>query len=147
MKDINIKNKKAFFEYQILDKFIAGIELKGTEIKSIREGKATITEGYCFFKSNELWIKGMHITEYKLGTYANHEPKRERKLLLNNQELNKISKKIQDQGITIVPLRLFISKKGWAKIEISTAKGKKLHDKRNTIKERDIKRDIEREQK
>ena len=147
MKDINIKNKKAFFEYQILDKFIAGIELKGTEIKSIREGKATITEGYCFFKSNELWIKGMHISEYKLGTYANHEPKRERKLLLNNQELNKISKKIQDQGITIVPLRLFISKKGWAKIEISTAKGKKIHDKRNTIKERDIKRDIEREQK
>ena len=147
MKDINIKNKKAFFEYQILDKFIAGIELKGTEIKSIREGKATITEGYCFFKSNELWIKGMHITEYKLGTYANHEPKRERKLLLNNQELNKISKKIQDQGITIVPLRLFISKKGWAKIEISTAKGKKIHDKRNTIKERDIKRDIERERK
>ena len=147
MKDINIKNKKAFFEYQILDKFIAGIELKGTEIKSIREGKATITEGFCFFKNNELWIKGMHITEYKLGTYANHEPKRERKLLLNNQELNKISKKIQDQGITIVPLRLFISKKGWAKIEISTAKGKKLHDKRNTIKERDIKRDIEREQK
>ena len=147
MKDINIKNKKAFFEYQIIDKFIAGIELKGTEIKSIREGKATITEGFCFFKNNELWIKGMHITEYKLGTYANHEPKRERKLLLNNQELNKISKKIQDQGITIVPLRLFISKKGWAKIEISTAKGKKLHDKRNTIKERDIKRDIEREQK
>tara|TARA_B100000927_G_scaffold289473_1_gene286162 strand:- start:540 stop:983 length:444 start_codon:yes stop_codon:yes gene_type:complete len=147
MKDINIKNKKAFFEYQILDKFIAGIELKGTEIKSIREGKATITEGYCFFKSNELWIKGMHISEYKLGTYANHEPKRERKLLLNNQELNKISKKIQDQGITIVPLRLFISKKGWAKIEISTAKGKKIHDKRNTIKERDIKRDMEREQK
>ncbi len=147
MKDINIKNKKAFFEYQIIDKFIAGIELKGTEIKSIREGKATITEGFCFFKNNELWIKGMHITEYKLGTYANHEPKRERKLLLNNQELNKISKKIQDQGITIVPLRLFISKKGWAKIEISTAKGKKLHDKRNTIKERDIKRDIERERK
>ena len=147
MKDINIKNKKAFFEYQILDKFIAGIELKGTEIKSIREGKATITEGFCFFKNNELWIKGMHITEYKLGTYANHEPKRERKLLLNYQELNKISKKIQDQGITIIPLRLFISKKGWAKIEISTAKGKKIHDKRNTIKERDIKRDIEREQK
>ena len=147
MKDINIKNKKAFFEYQILDKFIAGIELKGTEIKSIREGKATITEGFCFFKNNELWIKGMHITEYKLGTYANHEPKRERKLLLNYQELNKISKKIQDQGITIIPLRLFLSKKGWAKIEISTAKGKKLHDKRNTIKERDIKRDIEREQK
>ena len=147
MKDVNIKNKKAFFEYQILDKFIAGIELKGTEIKSIREGKATITEGFCFFKKNELWIKGMHISEYKFGTYANHEPKRERKLLLNNQELNKISKKIQDQGITIIPLRLFISKKGWAKIEISTAKGKKIHDKRNTIKERDIKRDMEREQK
>ena len=147
MKDINIKNKKAFFEYQIIDKFIAGIELKGTEIKSIREGKATITEGFCFFKKNELWIKGMHISEYKFGTYANHEPKRERKLLLNNQELNKISKKIQDQGITIIPLRLFISKKGWAKIEISTAKGKKIHDKRNTIKERDIKRDMEREQK
>ena len=147
MKDINIKNKKAYFEYEILDKYIAGIELSGTEIKSIRLGKATITEGFCVFKKNELWAQGIHISEYKLGTYANHEPKRERKLLLNKQELDKLNKKIKDQGLTIIPLRLFISKKGWAKLEISLAKGKKLHDKRNSIKEKDIKRDIDRENK
>ena len=144
MKDIKIKNKRARFEYQILDTFIAGIQLYGTEIKSIRLGEATITEAFCAFKENELWIRGMHIAEYEFGTYANHDPKRERKLLLNKQELNKLQKKLKDQGLTIIPLRLFINKKGWAKLEIAIAKGKKLHDKRETIKERENKRDMER---
>ena len=144
MKDTNIKNKRASFEYQILDTFIAGLKLNGTEIKSIRLGNVTITESFCAFKENELWIKGMHIAEYEFGTYANHEPKRERKLLLNRQELDKIQKKLKDQGLTIVPLRLFISKKGWAKLEIAIAKGKKLHDKRDSLKEKDTQRDIDR---
>ena len=144
MKDINIKNKRARFEYQILDTFIAGIQLNGTEIKSIRLGKVTITESYCTFKEDELWIRGMHIAEYEFGTYSNHEPKRERKLLLSRQELDKLQKKLKDQGLTIVPLRLFISEKGWAKLEIAIAKGKKLHDKRHSLKEKDIQRDINR---
>ena len=144
MKDINIKNKRARFEYQILDTFIAGIQLNGTEIKSIRLGKVTITESYCTFKEDELWIRGMHIAEYEFGTYSNHEPKRERKLLLSRQELDKLQKKLKDQGLTIVPLRLFITEKGWAKLEIAIAKGKKLHDKRDSLKEKDIERDINR---
>ena len=144
MKDINIKNKRAHFEYQILDKFIAGIQLNGTEIKSIRLGKATITESFCTFKKDELWIRGMHIAEYEFGNYANHEPKRERKLLLNRLELDKLPKKLKDKGLTIVPLRLFITEKGWAKLEIAIAKGKKLHDKRDSLKEKDTQRDIDR---
>ena len=144
MKDINIKNKRARFEYQILDTFIAGIQLNGTEIKSIRLGKVTITDSYCAFKEDELWVRGMHIAEYEFGTYSNHEPKRERKLLLSRQELDKLQKKLKDQGLTIVPLRLFISEKGWAKLEIAIAKGKKLHDKRDSLKEKDIERDINR---
>ena len=144
MKDINIKNKRARFEYQIIDTFIAGIKLYGTEIKSIRLGKALITDSFCTFKNNELWIRGMHITEYEFGTYTNHEPKRERKLLLNRLELEKIQKKLKDQGLTIVPLRLFITEKGCAKLEIAIAKGKKLHDKRNSLKEKDTQRDIDR---
>ena len=143
MKDINIKNKRARFEYQILDKFIAGIQLNGTEIKSIRLGKVTITESFCAFKKDELWIRGMHISEYEFGNYANHEPKRERKLLLNRQELDKLQKKLKNQGLTIVPLLLFINEKGWAKLEIAIAKGKKLHDKRDSLKEKNIQRDIE----
>ena len=143
MKDINIKNKRARFEYQILDKFIAGIQLNGTEIKSIRLGKVTITESFCAFKKDELWIRGMHIAEYEFGNYANHEPKRERKLLLNRQELDKLQKKLKNQGLTIVPLLLFINEKGWAKLEIAIAKGKKLHDKRDSLKEKNMQRDIE----
>lgn len=143
MKDINIKNKRALFEYQILDKFIAGIQLNGTEIKSIRLGKVTITESFCTFKKDELWIRGMHISEYEFGNYANHEPKRERKLLLNRQELDKLQKKLKNQGLTIVPLLLFINEKGWAKLEIAIAKGKKLHDKRDSLKEKNMQRDIE----
>ena len=143
-KSVNILNKKARFSYEILDTYTAGIVLTGTEIKSIRLGKALITDSFCTFKKNELWIRGMHITEYEFGTYSNHEPKRERKLLLNRLELEKIQKKLKDQGLTIVPLRLFITEKGWAKLEIAIAKGKKLHDKRDSLKEKDTQRDIER---
>ena len=144
MKTVNIQNKRAKFEYNILDKYVAGLQLSGTEIKSIRNSKVNLSDSFCSFKDNELYIIGMHIDEYEFGNYANHSPKRERKLLLNRYELDKIRKKIVDLGLTIIPLCLFINDKGWAKIEIAVAKGKKLHDKRNTIKDRDIQRDIDR---
>lgn len=147
MKSVNIQNKKARFEYELIDKFVAGLQLTGTEIKSIRLSKASIAESFCSFKENELYIIGMNIEEYSHGTYANHQPKRDRKLLLSRQELDKIQKKLKDVGLTIVPLKLFLSEKGWAKVEIAIAKGKKLHDKRNTIKDRDVQRDIDRAQK
>ena len=147
MKAVNIQNKRAKFEYNLLDKYVAGLQLSGTEIKSIRNSKANLNDSFCSFKGNELFIVGMHINEYEFGNYANHQPKRDRKLLLNRQELDKIRKKLKDVGLTIVPLRLFINDKGCAKIEIAVAKGKKLHDKRNTIKDRDIKRDIDRASK
>ena len=147
MKTVNIQNKRARFEYTLLDKYVAGLQLSGTEIKSIRNSKANLSDSFCSFKEDELFIVGMHIDEYELGNYANHQPKRDRKLLLNRQELDKIRKKLKDVGLTIVPLRLFINEKGWAKLEIAVAKGKKLHDKRNTIKDRDIQRDIDRASK
>tara|TARA_B100000886_G_scaffold331731_1_gene283573 strand:+ start:660 stop:1103 length:444 start_codon:yes stop_codon:yes gene_type:complete len=144
MKAVNIQNKRARFEYNILDKYVAGLQLSGTEIKSIRNSKVNLSDSFCSFKDNELYIIGMYIDEYEFGNYTNHSPKRERKLLLNRYELDKIRKKIVDLGLTIIPLCLFINDKGWAKIEIAVAKGKKLHDKRNTIKDRDIQRDIDR---
>lgn len=139
-KNINIKNKKARFEYEILDKYIVGIQLTGTEIKSIRESKARITESFCEFnEKGELFAVNMFIEEYIYGHAFNHNPKSERKLLLNKRELKKLLKEVQNAGLTIVPLRLFLTDKGWAKLEIALAKGKKNYDKREAIKDRDSK--------
>ena len=141
-KNIEIKNKKASFEYHLLQKFEAGIVLTGTEVKSIREGKANINEAYCLFdKNGELWIKNMHISEYKLGTYYNHEPKRDRKLLLKKTELKKLLRKVMEKGFTIVPVRVYFSERGLVKIEIALAQGKRSYDKRHSIKEKDMKRE------
>ncbi len=137
---INIKNKKARFEYEILDKYTAGIKLAGTEIKSIREGKASIAESFCEFEGHELFVINMTIQEYSHATYFNHNPKQSRKLLLNRRELNKLHKEVRTSGLTIVPLRMFINDRGLAKMEIALAKGKKLYDKREAIKERDSKK-------
>ena len=144
-QSVNIKNKKARFEYEILDKYTAGIVLVGTEIKSIREGKASIAESFCEFnEQGELFVINMTIQEYSHATYFNHKPKSERKLLLNKRELKKLQKDVQAKGLTIVPLLLYINERGFAKLEIALAKGKKLFDKRETIKERDTKRDLDR---
>jgi SsrA-binding protein len=142
--NINIKNKKASFKYFLLENFTAGIKLTGTEIKSLREGKANIVDAYCIFIDNELFVKNMHISEYKFGTHYNHEPKRDRKLLLTKRELKRIANKTTEKGLTIVPVRVFINEKGLAKIEISIAKGKKMYDKRETLKKKDIEKEIER---
>jgi SsrA-binding protein len=142
--NINIKNKKASFEYQFIDTFVAGIVLQGTEIKSIREGKANLQESYCAFKDNELWVLNMHISPYDMGTHYNHEPKRERKLLLGKRELKKLDSKSKEKGLTIIPFRLFVTQRGLAKVEIALAKGKKVHDKREDIKQKDIKREMDR---
>ena len=144
-KKINIQNKKARFEYEILDKYIAGIVLTGTEIKSIRQSKARITESFCEFNDKgELFIVNMYIEEYIYGHQFNHKPKSERKLLLNKRELKKLKRDVEAKGNTIVPLRLFLNDKGLAKLEIALAKGKKTHDKRETLKDRDNKRDLAR---
>jgi len=144
-KSINIQNKKARFQYEILDKYTAGIVLTGTEIKSIRNSKASIAESFCEFNdSGELFVVNMTIEEYIYGTYYNHKPKATRKLLLNKKELKKLNKEVQNTGLTIIPLRLFINEKGYAKLEIALAKGKKLHDKRETIRDRDNKRNLDR---
>ncbi|MEM9855890.1 MAG: SsrA-binding protein SmpB [Bacteroidota bacterium] len=142
---INIKNRKASFEYEFIDTYEAGLVLKGTEIKSIREGKATLQDGYCFFKRGELFSRGINIAAYTQGSFYNHDPLRERKLLLHKQELNKLEKKSQDKGLTIIPVRLFINAKGFAKLFIALAKGKKLHDKRDSLKEKDMNREIQRQ--
>jgi SsrA-binding protein len=144
-QNINIKNKKAGFEYELFDKFIAGIQLTGTEIKSIRGGRVSFVDSYCVFIENELWITGLHISEYLYGTYNNHDPKRNRKLLLNKIELKKIRRKVEEKGFTIVPLRCFINENNLAKIEISIARGKKSYDKREDIKIKDNKREITRD--
>jgi len=146
--NINIKNRKAKFEYHLLDKFEAGIQLLGTEIKSIREGKASLAESYCYFNEEELFIKNMNIGEYSHGNINNHDPIRERKLLLHKRELNKLKNNLEKGGNnTIIPLRLYLNEKGIAKIEIALATGKKLYDKRDSIKEKDIKRDMDRRMK
>lgn len=140
-KEINIKNRKASFEYTLLDKYTAGLQLKGTEIKSIREGKAALNDSFCFFDKGELFIKGLHITEYGKASFYNHEPLRNRKLLLHKKELRKISNSFTE-GMAIVPLRLFVTDKGWAKLEFALAKGKKQFDKRETIKRRELERNL-----
>jgi SsrA-binding protein len=147
-KIINIKNKRARFEYELIDEYTAGIILTGTEIKSIRNSKASITESFCEFnQKGELFTVNMHIEEYAFGTRFNHKPKAQRKLLLNKKELNKLYKEVKNGGLTIVPLRLFINEKGYAKIRIALARGKKLYDKRETIKDRENKRDLDRVKK
>lgn len=141
---VNIENRRARFDYQFLDTLTAGMVLKGTEIKSIREGKAGLADSYCYFKNDELYVKNFHITEYERASFYNHEPLRERKLLLSRQELNKWLRKVKDSGLTIVPVKLFISEKGYAKLNIALAKGKKAYDKRDDIKKRDIERELNR---
>jgi len=142
--NINIKNRKASFEYEFIEKYIAGIQLFGTEIKSIREGKASLADAYCVFRKNELWVQGLHIAEYWWGSCNNHDPKRERKLLLSRKELNKLERKAQDVGLTIIALRMFINERGFAKLEIALARGKKRYDRREDIKQRDSKRELDR---
>ena len=141
---INIKNRKASYEYQFIATFVAGISLVGTEIKSIRNNQANISDAHCVFVDDELYVKSLHIDEYKNGGYINHVPKRDRKLLLNRQELNKMLGKVTEKVNSIIPIRLFINDKGKAKLEIALAKGKKIYDKRESIKEKDQKRDMDR---
>jgi SsrA-binding protein len=143
-KQVNIRNKRASFEYQFLDTYVAGIQLTGTEIKSIREGKVNLQDGYCIYHEEELWLKQVHISPYNEGTYNNHEPLRDRKLLMTRRELNKLEGKLKDKGLTIVPVRLFTNERGYAKLEIALAKGKKLYDKRESIKEKDNARELSR---
>ncbi len=144
---IYIKNKRATFDYEIIERFVAGIQLYGTEIKSIRGGHASLPDSFCYFNNNELWVKGMRIAEYFYGTFNNHAPERERKLLLKRKELDKLERKIKESGLTIIPLALFINEKGLAKLEIGLAQGKKQYDKRETLKLKDAKREMERVQK
>src|SRR5690606_36641878 len=141
---INIKNRRAKFEFEFLDTFIAGIKLAGTEIKSIREGKASIAESFCEFDNGELFVINMTVQEYSHANYFNHNPKTQRKLLLKKRELRKLEKEVRNSGLTIIPLRMFINDRGFAKLEIAQAKGKKLYDKRETIKERETKRNLDR---
>ena len=142
--DINIKNRQASFEYEFLDKYIAGLVLQGTEIKSIKEGKVNLQDGYCYFSNGELFVKSINISPYAQGTHYNHEPTRERKLLLKRSEIKKLESKVEEKGLTLIPLRLFINERGYAKLEIVLAKGKKTFDKRQSIKERDVKRELNR---
>ena len=135
---VEIVNKKAKFEYTILDKYEAGIVLTGTEIKSIRQNKASLSDAYCVFKDGELWVKNLHISEYANGTYNNHDPKRDRKLLLHKYQLKRLESKIKESGLTIVPLRLYLNDKGLAKLEIALVRGKKEYDKREAIKKREV---------
>jgi SsrA-binding protein len=141
---INIKNKKAFHDFEILEKYVAGIQLKGSEIKSIRLGKVSLAESYCLFHQNELYVRGVQIAEYAWSSYNKHDPGRDRKLLLNRQELKKLQRKTRESGLTMVALRIFIADSGYAKLEIGLARGKKEYDKRETIKRKDAQRQLER---
>ena len=141
---VNIRNRQATFEFEFLDKYVAGMVLKGTEIKSIREGKASLQEGYCYFNGTELLVKGINITPYAQGSFYNHEAKAERKLLLKKSELARLQGKVEEKGLTLIPLRLFINDRGLAKLEIALARGKKIHDKRESIKEKEAKREMDR---
>jgi len=142
--NINIKNRKASFEYELIEKLVAGMQLAGTEIKSIRNGKVSMNDAYCQFHSGELFAKNIHISEYELGTCNNHPAKRDRKLLLSKRELQKLERKLKESGLTIVPTRLFINDRGFAKLEIALARGKKVYDKRETLKSKDSKREMDR---
>jgi SsrA-binding protein len=142
--NITIKNKKASHDYEFIEKFIAGIKLTGTEIKSIRAGKATLTDSFCVFRDGELYIKGMHISEYWWGNLNNHDPLRERKLLLKARELKKIDRKVREAGLTVIVIKIFINERGLAKAEIAVSKGKKEYDKRETLKRKDSEREIDR---
>ncbi len=144
---INIRNKKAYHDYEILDKYVAGLQLQGTEIKSIRLGKVSLVESYCIFMQNELYVRGMQIADYAWGSFNKHVPGRDRKLLMNRHELKKLQRKTRESGHTIVALRIFISDAGYAKLEIGLARGKKEYDKRETIKRKDTQRQMARLQK
>ena len=143
-KQIDIKNKKAFFEFEFLDRYPAGVMLTGTEIKSVRLGNVNMSDAWCYFSKGELFVKNLNISPYEKGTHYNHEPLRPRKLLLRKKELEKLQVKIKEKGLTIIPTRVFLSDRGLAKIEVALAKGKKLHDKRDTIKMRESKRELQR---
>jgi len=143
-KTVNIRNKQAMFGYEMLDTYVAGIVMKGTEIKSVREGKVNLTDGYVYFNNEEAFVKGISISPFSQGTHFNHEPARDRKLLLKKAELKKLKARSEEKGLTIVPTRLFINDRGYAKLEIALARGKKVHDKRESIKERDVKRELQR---
>lgn len=143
-QNIHIVNKKATFEFEILERFTAGIMLTGTEIKSVRQGKVNMSDAFSSFTSGELFVRNLHISEYELGTVYNHEPKRPRKLLLRKQEMKKLNTKVKEKGLTIIPLKMFFSATGYAKIEIGLARGKKLYDKRESLKEKDTKREMSR---
>lgn len=142
--NVHIKNRRASFDYEILDRYTAGIQLYGTEIKSIRESKASLADTYCIFQGGELWVKQMNIAEYRFGSYANHEVRRDRKLLLTRKELRKLERQTKESGKTIIPLSLFINERGLAKLEIALCQGKHDYDKRRSIQERDAKRDMDR---
>jgi len=143
-KDVNIRNRQASYEYELLDKYVAGIVLTGTEIKSIREGKVNLQDGYGYFNNGELFVKGVNISPYAQGTHYNHEATRERKLLLKRSELKKLEARTEEKGLTLVPTRLFINDRGFAKLEIALGRGKKMHDKRDSIKEKDARRELSR---
>lgn len=142
---IVIKNKKAAFEYFLLEEFTAGIQLTGTEIKSIRTGKVSFVDAFCIFEKGELYVKGLHISEYSHGTHYNHDPKRDRKLLLTARELKKLATRVKEKGFTIVPVQMYINEKGFAKLDIALARGKHTFDKRETLKKKDTQREMERE--